>query len=112
MMKNWMIRLFIILAMQGSITYVGAPVVMHSLNASVENTGEFHRPQPKMTVKIENADGQLVYNKNIEVGAHPNEYVQINRRDFSGVSLPDGAYYYTIQMHDQVVGKGQLMVHL
>ena len=122
-MGKLIIKLFIFVLMQLSIDGV---VAQDLLNGSVQQgpnpfkldqgttlVYELNRPAP-IQLLIYNQFGHRVlfehYSSGVEGGKVHKNYVNISRRNFSGLDLPKGVYFYVLSSEGHVLGKGKMAI--
>ena len=122
-MKKTIIKLFIFVLMQLSIDGVVAQDVLDGriqqgpnpfkLDQGTTLIYSLKRPA-SVHLLIYNQFGHRVlsehYSPGQEGGKVYKNYVNISRRNFSGLALPKGVYFYVVASNGRVLGKGKMAI--
>tara|TARA_Y100001935_G_C17309454_1_gene514752 strand:+ start:869 stop:1240 length:372 start_codon:yes stop_codon:yes gene_type:complete len=122
-MKNTIIKVVIFLIMQLTIDGLGADSLLkgsiqhapNPFNLSSGTTVVYELTQAaSIELMVYNQFGQRIlmetYAAGTPGGQKNKNFVQINQRNFSGLGLSKGIYFYIVSSNGRVLGKGKMAI--
>ena len=128
--KNWgcqmrktIIKLIIFFVMQVTIDVVGSEALIKGRVQNAPNPFQlshgttiiYELTQPaQIQLQVYNQFGQRIlsenYSSNFPGGKKDENRIEISKRNFSGLDLPKGVYFYVVSSNGRVLGKGKMAI--
>jgi hypothetical protein len=122
-MKHTIIKIVIFLILQLSIDGLGADSILkgsvlnapNPFNLRSGTTVVYELTQPAtVELMVYNSLGQRILNETYASGTPGGQknknFVQISQRNFFGLALPKGVYFYVLSSNGRVLGKGKMAI--